>query len=334
MGNKWTKMDVVPKANLEAWNHYDDTAGLSANNLITDASGNSRNLTSGAGNAAVLTPNVFNGHHGWYFNGSRDPLAWSGTVTMKHVFILASFEEAAFTEFRGLLTGVSGSYILTSENTGDEMIVHGPGVTPSEYYKSGVLYVPTGMKAPMGGAFAVIEAKVDNIQTVFNGIQVGQNGAFTAQKHKGHFIDLQAYSVDQTELAVSRLYEYYAMRYNAWRTNAAGLKIFPFAANKNRSEEYDQEHYLSDPYEGDSKALVRGLFEGGYSLQFLLRRQEEFEAAKAFYKLHYPLGKFVFRDYRYYPYKDITCQFTSPLREQGSDVSYRFNYSVEIKETT
>jgi hypothetical protein len=84
----------------------------------------------------------------------------------------------------------------------------------------------------------------------------------------------------------------------------------------------------------DLKALVRGSFLSGYSLPFLLRQEEEFTAAKAFYEQHHPITPFVIRDYRFYPYQEVTVRIASPFREQGSDVSLRFNYSFDVVEVT
>jgi hypothetical protein len=60
------------------------------------------------------------------------------------------------------------------------------------------------------------------------------------------------------------------MRYQVWSEDGHGLKIFPFASNRTRSLEQDIENYVSTPYNGDPKALVRGSVEGDYELSYLL----------------------------------------------------------------
>ncbi|MEO8650515.1 MAG: hypothetical protein ABI539_15235 [Acidobacteriota bacterium] len=327
----WVKKQIIPRADLIAWHHH--VPGESANNIAYDYSGADRYIfcTAGAG-APVIQANLLNGQSGWYFDGTKDPLARSVSVTPKHIFILAAANEATFATYRGLLSGVTTGDILVGDS-GTNKFYNLYGGSSMVYKKSGVQHDLNAMLAPMSGNFELIEVSwVDGFPS--NGIQVGQQKGDTSRKFKGWWIDQQLYSTVQGELPVERIYRYYAMRYQVWQKSTSGLYVFPFAANRTRSEERDREHYLSEPYDGDPKALVRGGFEGRYSLPFMLREQEEFIAAKAFFDQHYPLGKFVFRDYRYYPYKEITGRFASPFREQGSDVTYRFNYSFDIAETT
>lgn len=108
--------------------------------------------------------------------------------------------------------------------------------------------------------------------------------------------------------------------------------IFPFVANKTRTVERELEHYLSEPYNGSPVGLVRGTLKKRFSLIFTTRSQAEYDAAEAFHAANYPLTTITFRDYRYYPARDINCRFVSPFREQGSDSSGRFNYSFDLLE--
>lgn len=328
----WKKMDVVPRNSLEAWHHYDPAAGLSANNLITDASGNNRNVTCAAGNAPILTANLLNGQSGWYFNGSRDPLAFTGSLTTRHAFVVASYEDATFPDYKGLLSGVAVGDIFTGNNSGD--IFFDFLLSDDEYRKADVIYASNNQKAPMSGSYAVLEFAIPSSMPL-DGIQIGQQRAIApARKWKGWFIESLIYSQIKTALERARIYEYFAMRYRLWPTVASGLNVFPFPANRTRSSERDRENYLSEPYTGDPKALVRGNFKGAFQLPYALRIQPEYEAAEAFHAQHYPTTKFVFRDYRYYPEKDVICRMASPIREQGSDVTYRFNYSFDAIEAS
>ena len=108
--------------------------------------------------------------------------------------------------------------------------------------------------------------------------------------------------------------------------------IFPFVPNKALPSEREQEHYLSEPYSGTPKALVRGSFKRAYTVVFTTRSQAEFDAAEAFHASHYPLTTIIFRNYRFYPARDFNCRITSPFREQGSESSGRFNYSFDLQE--
>src|SRR5262249_48970060 len=110
------------------------------------------------------------------------------------------------------------------------------------------------------------------------------------------------------------------------------LDVFPYVADRVRTLEMDQEHFVSEPYSGDPKVLTRGNFRRGFALIFTTRTQAEYLAAETFFSAHPPPTHFIFRDYRFLPYRESEVMFTSTFKEQGSQVSLRFSYSFEIKE--
>jgi hypothetical protein len=79
------------------------------------------------------------------------------------------------------------------------------------------------------------------------------------------------------------------------------LLVFPFVSNKSRAIRRGQEHYLSEPYAGDSKVSIRGDKIRQINLQYLGRHQEEFDVAEAFHGQHYPdpTKHFIYRDYNF-----------------------------------
>lgn len=162
-------------------------------------------------------------------------------------------------------------------------------------------------------------------------LQVGKQTSFD-RRWKGFWFEDLAYSQVLNDMQRQRVYEYFAMRFQVWSMNADRFDVFPFAANRTRSEDFDQESFLSQPYSGEPKELVRGSYKGDYSLSFILREQFEYEAAKAFLKQHGKSSPFIFRDYRYFPYKEVLVNRSSSLREQGSEVTYRFNYTFDVSE--
>lgn len=327
MAYPWKNWPHIPRSLLAFWHMYEPA--VSGHNIIYDYSGNARDITSGAGNAAVLTSNVFNGQPGWYFNGSRDPLSWSGSLTLKKLYILAAAEGAAFDESRGLLTGPATGDVLVSNNTGTKFF--DLGHSPFEYKKAGVVFAQNNQQAPMNGVVKLLEVTMSG-GLAMDGVRVGQQRGLAGRLWKGWFLEDMGLHTLPNESQDRFIKEYYAMRYWAWEEDSNGRSVFPFAANKTRALERDREHYLSEPYTGDPTALIRGNFKSGYSLQFLLREEAEWDAAKAFWEQHYPLTPFVFRDYRYYPARDVVVRPASELREQGSDVTYRFNYSFDVIE--
>jgi hypothetical protein len=219
--------------------------------------------------------------------------------------------------------------LLVGEN-GTDRFFDVSGSETFDYRKGELLYAHANQKAPMSGKAAVIELQIPG-GVILDAIQIGKQTSFS-RLWKGYFFEEICYSSILNDLGRQRIYEYFAMRYQIWSQTAAGLDVYPFAANRTRAVDDDVENYLSTPYTGDPKSLVRGSLVGAYDLPYVLREQAEFKAAKAFFKQHRPVTPFVFRDYRFYPYEEVAVRFTSSIKEQGSDVTYRFNYTFSVTE--
>jgi hypothetical protein len=325
MAYDWTKNPIVPRGNLYAWHQYDPATA--ADGVANDYSGNNRHLTT-AVNKSVLTLDVLNGQPGWYFRRHRDPMLWNGTVSFKHVFILASADELTFGDYRGLLSDKTSIDLLVGDN-GTDKFLDVSASTDFQYRKADVIFTSDSQKAPMSGVPLLIELQIPTGITM-DAIQIGQQKNLAGRLWKGYFFEELIYSEIKNDCERQRIYEYFAMRYQVWSEDVNGFKIFPFASNRTRSLEQDIENYLSTPYNGDPKALARGSVEGDYELLFALREQAEYKAAQAFFEEHRPVEKFVFRDFRFYPYEPVGVRFTSPIREQGSDVTFRFNYGFSV----
>ncbi len=110
------------------------------------------------------------------------------------------------------------------------------------------------------------------------------------------------------------------------------MATFPYYANKTNSLSIDREEYFSEPYSGPKKSLVRGSYKRSWGLQFLARTQVEFDVVEAFWKAHGRTYAFRYMDTRYFPAREYIVQFASALREQGSEVTLRFNYAFDIIE--
>ncbi len=329
MAYDFTKSTYVARNDLVAW-HPADTA--TSGSEIKDASGNSKDLAC-ASSAPVLQTNVRNGRSAIYFDGTNNPLKYthSGVFGAKHIFIVAKFDGATFTTFEGLLSDIASNSLLIGNNTGSVIFFNQGYGSNYSYRKNDVGFAESSQSAPIN-AFAIIEL-ASSTGWSLDGIQIGQDRTFTGRKWKGWFLESLIYSSIQNEFVRTRLYQYFAMKWQIWQVNSNGLNIFPFPSNKVRSLERNREAYLSEPYSGDPKALVRNNFKRAFEAPFAVREESEFVAAETFHEQHFPVTKFIFRDWHFYPAKDFTCRFTSSIREQGSDVSNRFNYSFNVIET-
>lgn len=322
---KWTLGDWIPRGGLLAWH----SAEGFASGVAEDFSGSGRSISASPVTGPTLVSNAINGLPGLYFNGSTtDPLTRSGTLTPRHIFVVAAHDGSDFgASYRGLLSGSTAGDILVGNTGGLTWFNFADGRT---YRKYDVAYPESAAPAAFG-AFGVYEVSLP-AGWPLTGLQVGQQRTFTDRRWKGTWAEQMLYDRVLTDLERWKIYRYLAAKYQLWQRNAAGAFVFPFPADRSYTREHSREAYISEPYSGDPTALVRGNFLSGYSLEFGLRRQEELDAAKAFYEAHYPLGEFTFRDYRFYPYRDSNVRFTSSLREHGSDTTFRFNYTFDVVE--
>lgn len=324
----WTKYDPLPRKDLEAWYQY--VPGQTGNYIFLDNSGNNRHISASSGNQTYLVANVLNEQAAMYFPGNQSPLVYSGSTPTQHIFCVASFEDATFSGSEGLMSATSTYGLLIGGGAGTTKFYDIPELAVSSYKKNGVSYANNNMLAPMSQQVSIIEMKLPSAFSLA-GVQIGQDRADTGRKWKGYFFEALIYSSAKNDNELKRIYEYFAMRYQIWRKNSAGLNIFPFVADRSRGVDRELEHYLSEPYSGSKKALIRDI-KRELQLPFSVRHQAEFEAAESFHQQHYPLTDFIYEDYKYYPFKPRTLNFTSSLKEQGSDVSYRFNYAFDAIE--
>lgn len=324
----WKNKRIVPMADLAIWAALDDKMSGAANS-VTDFSGNSRTLTTTA-NAAVIKADVLNGNSGVYFNSSN-PLIYSGAVNLKHIFILASLENAAFSGFEGLLTGATGAPVLVGGSAGTTNFSNFLTGAGYQYRIAGVLKEETAQSAPVGGTTALIEVRV-NAGFNFDAVQIGQDRADTTRRWKGYFYELLGYSALKDDYATDEIYQYFAQKFHVWQRSESGLNVFPFPSENNRAKEIGRKFFSSEAYGGSEKNLLRGSRFATADTPHSNRSQSEYEAALAFHAEHYAIKSFTFRDYKFYPPKDAApFNFTTNLKDEGSGDTRLFNYSYGMK---
>jgi len=320
----WAKMNVLPKADLLFWHQYEE--GVSANGALYDYSGNGRHVVQ-ASTPPTLTANVLNGQPAWRFTGSTNPLQWTGSILCKHAFIVCSADEAAFGDYRGLLSGVGLNEMLVGQIGADQFFDFGA----TTYRKADVSYPGSSAKAPMSGAIAVIEI-IYSGGAAMDGVQYGKHKNLPGRNWLGYIFEGIGYGAVKNDFERLKIIQYLAMRYWLWQRTPSGLDVFPFPANVTRSAAMTRESYASEPYSGDPTFLVRGDAHRAFTIPATNRLQAEYLATEQFHMSHAPATSFVYRDYRFNPPRDSTCRVIGDLREQGSAVTGRFNYSFDAIE--
>lgn len=324
----WTKLGIVPKAGMIAWNGYKE--GESTNSIASDLSGNGRDLDAVGADPPALQMAVINGQPAWYFNGTDDALLWSGSITTKHLFVLAAFEDASFSDFQGLYSNAdqNSGDILVSNPTGTNMFDFSSIITYT-YRKNDVSFANNAQAAPMGGQFGLIEVS-SATGWAANGIQIGDQQSL-GRKFKGWFVESIPYSRVLADFERIAVYEYFAMKFNLWRQVASGLDVWPFQANWAYPFPTDKAVLASRSISGAFKAREKRPAKDAWELSFATRSPEEVDAAKAFWNAKYPGTSFIYRDDAYSPARDTEVLFTSGINRQVN--GFRdIDYELRIEE--
>jgi len=211
---QWKDTQLLPTSGMLAWNTHE--SGVSADGVCEDYSGNAKHLTQ-ASNKPVLQSNVLYGNPAWYFDGTKNPLVYSGSWGVpKHFFILASAEESAFTDYRGLLSGLTNGDVLTSNTSGTKWFDFAYGAN-WEYLKNNTAFADNAAEAPMSGNFALMEVQIPS-GLLTDGIQIGKQRNISPDRlWKGWFVEHLAYSRVLTLAERKRVMLYFNLRYSAWK---------------------------------------------------------------------------------------------------------------------
>ncbi len=319
----------IPRSGLLAWHKYE--AGVSTNGLCNDYSGNGLHLVQGT-DPPTLTADVIGGRHGWYFDGSANPLSvTTASLATKHVFILASAEDAVFDDYRALLSG-SGGNVLIGDDGFARFADTGYGAN-FIYRKNDVPFANASLAAPVDGVFGLLEVKLPSGISLPQ-LDVGWDVFATAgRKWKGHFVEQMIYNRVLSDTERHDIYEYYAMKYLLWKQNAAGSNIFPFQPNWGQPSSNNKRVLSSSAVSGAYKARSKSTIKKGIQPSFESRITEEYDTAVAFNDEHYPGSTFIWRDDSFSPSRESEMRFLSDVQmtrnEDFNDKDYNFQ-AIEV----
>lgn len=325
-------LQAVPRSGLEIWYAGNKSTENEGDLILADLSGNARHATA-TGDVPVVQEDLSNGVAGIYFDGTNDPFLFDKGASCHHMFLVCSYEDAAFATGinPGIISGLHTHGLLAGVGDSDKFYDFSGDNGPYFYIISDLGRSLSDALAPMSGSFAVIELIFD-ANLALSGLVVGRDRDNSARLWKGWFLEALIYSEVKSTYDRQEIYRYFAMKYWLWSKDVADRSIFPFPVNKTENTDRILETFLSEPYTGEKKALIRGTNRKQMQLPFLIRHQAEMLAAEQFHKEHFPLMPFIYRDYRFNPLRDLVCRMTSSFKEQGSDTTFRFNYSFEVEE--
>jgi hypothetical protein len=320
---------LLPFADLELWANLENAVDGS---LVSDYSGNARDMACASSQPTLSTIAGINNQKALYFDGTKNPLNVTGSIPVKHIFIVCAVDGATFTGSNGLLSGIAAGSILRGNGattTKFANLSYGAGFS---YKKKDVSFAQSSQNAPMSGAWAVLEVILPDGST-FDGMQIGRDLAVSGSKFKGWVAELLVYSGEKNEHERLALYQYFAMKFFTFQETSGGLKIFPFATEWSRDLTEDKSLVTTRSVSGvvKQRAKITNLkkrFEAVYDAPRLVM---EYEAARAFVQEHYGVKSFMYRDFNFDPNKDTEAIF---LSEFGSKQAGYGNgaYSITVQE--
>lgn len=335
---KWTTGDWIPRRGLKAW-HAADTTDTGAG--VDDASGNSFHLDSGIGpgNATVLTADVINGLPGLYFSGVDVPpplRSNQGNVTLRHAFVVAAYEDAAFPSgepgYAGLLSGITTGDLLVGNPSSTKFFdLNLETFGTYSYRRRDMAFNENNMQASFNDSISVFEVSISSGVT-FDDIQVGMHrNAGSTRRWKGFFVEQMLYDRVLADFERHQVYEYLAMKYRLWKRDKSDLDVFPFQPNWARSLTADKVVLASRSVSGATKARSKSAAKKSFEASFEDRLAEEYDAAYAFWDQKYPGTSFIYRDDAFSPARDTEVLFTSPMPNQQAGYN-QINYGLQFLE--
>ena len=315
---------LITTTGLELWYKYE--SGVSANGVCRDYSGHARHLAQ-VTDPPTLTANVINGRHGWVFDGTDNPLTYGGggVPTLKDVFIIAGFADAAFpvaySAIIDQLSGVDGTTQFYNYGFGGDFA----------YRKNNVDFAAANQQAPMNGEVALLE--ISSTSGFTFGGTVGSHAGAPIQKWKGPFVEMIAYSRVLSASEKQNLAEYIAIQFRLWRKTSAGLNIFPFQPNWGQPLSESKRVLSSSAVSGAYKARSKSTQKKGIQPSFESRIAEEYDTAVAFNDEHYPGSTFIWKDDGFSPARETEMRFLSDVQmtrsEDFNDKDYNFQ-AIEV----
>lgn len=146
---------------------------------LTDLSGNSRHMTPSSSTPPALN-DLSHGRTELRWNGSTtNPLQTAGgTFSATHVFLAASYDNANFSGYDGLMSALNTVGMLVG---GDGTNAFFNLSMSASYRINGVDHAESSMSGPMSGAVSVIEWSVPSPASLTNGFQLGSDRDFASR---------------------------------------------------------------------------------------------------------------------------------------------------------
>lgn len=218
---------LIPTDGLVVW-HSLDQQGVEAGDdveIVTDENAHIFDVTAGF-NHPLWDENIF-GDKFVVFSGADDPLLSAvdigAAINVKHLFVIASFDGAAFDDTNGLLSQhVAANGIFAGTTAGTKFFDF--SLPAIEYRKSGIVYAAANMQAPMSNIPELIELKYPT-GFDFENLQIGKDRDFAGRLWKGKYLGMAGFSRVLSSTEVDRIRLYANLKTRIWQTLGQTLQF-------------------------------------------------------------------------------------------------------------
>lgn len=332
---------LIPASGRIHWHEADSITGVADGGNVSswpEKFGNGKDLAC-ASSYPTFETNILNGMPAVNFDGSQNPLNWTGAIVPKHVFVVCAFADAAFPapggaqEYAGIYSGIAnGSNGVLIGNPSStkwfDLGFSGGGVYT--FHRRDVAFTESLQESSMSGAISIFEVSLD-IGIAIDGIQIGQDRAHSTRKWKGPIVAAGAFSRVLASWERHDVYEYLAIRYLLWKRVSSGLDVWPFEPNYSFPLSADKPVLSSISVDRSRKSRSKGSYKLGIQPQFESRDVLESDAAISFWDAKYPGTSFIYRDNSFSPAREIEMVFTSGVTRQVAD-AHDVNYTWQAEE--
>lgn len=307
-------MTILPTKNLELFLEADrlSVADGGAVSVFTDLSGNNRHLTAAAA-PPLIRYNALNNKKEVVWDGTRNPLRYTGNIQIKCGFILFRVS-GAFTDYNGVLTTPSEGILVGNKFWQDRFF-------PFDYkyfeFRSGDRIYPQS-DAP---------APIDRYDIVFfrfasplaaDGVQLGGDRDFAGRKLNGSILLAALYSGNFCESEIRDIQSIIANSYQVKLEN-----VFPAQGSKTDQSILRRRVLYSTSISGATKARFKDLSRKSFELKFAARSQKELEKSRKFWDEFYLSKTFLYRDYNLFPPVDTVVK-------QPVETDFAYSGSVNL----
>jgi hypothetical protein len=264
------------------------------------------------------------------WNGTKNPLGFSGAIAPKYIFIIAAFNGADFgSDYQGLVSDLDVNVIFVGQPGTAKFFnsIYGE----FRYRKGDTPFAESNMAAAMNGVYRAYEMSL-GVNWSLDGLQIGQDRNISTRKLNGKVPLALAYDRIPSDEERFDLHAYAAMTWRVWRANSSEVDIWPFQPNWSRTLPSDKVVLSSASVSGNTKERSKTPARKTFEPKFETRDSNEYDTAFAFWDAKYPGQPVIYRDDAFRPYRDVPVKIVSPLAVQQDDYQ-DFTYSLQMRQT-